>query len=180
MRDPDIVGESAWRPFTALRVLTYSSVSCANAVWGELEPMRRENNRLLYSRLLEDAMTFTHAVSIIFFGGLILFNHGCAYAGTTTRINHAMVQGGKAYITVSPSLAFAVPVNVAIGDNVAEAAANAAVGYLKGLPGAITPLNRAEAVQKGVDAGVKTAAETGQPVDREKLKTFVQEVVAKI
>ena len=73
-----------------------------------------------------------------------------------------------------------MPVNAAIGDKVAEAAANAAVGYLKGIPGAITSLNRTEAVQQGVDAGVKTAAETGQPVDREKLKTFVQEVVARI
>jgi hypothetical protein len=125
-------------------------------------------------------MTFTHAVSIIFFGGLILFNHGCAYVGSTTGTDHAMVQGGKAYITASPSLAFAVPVNAAIGDNVAEAAANAAVGYLKGLIGAITALNRTEAVQKGMDAGVKTAAETGQPVDQEKLRMFVQEVVAKI
>ena len=125
-------------------------------------------------------MIFTHAVSIMFFGGLILFNHGCAYVGPTTGTDHAMVQGGKAYVTVSPSLAFAVPVNVAIGDKVAEAAANAAVGYLKGLPGAITSLNRAEAVQQGVDAGVKKAAETGQPIDQEKLKTFVQEVVAKI
>ena len=125
-------------------------------------------------------MTFTQAVSIVFFGGLILFNHGCAYVGPTTGTDHAMVQGGKAYVTVSPSLAFAVPVNVAIGDKVAEAAANAVVGYLKGLPGAITALHRAEAVQQGVDAGVKTAAETGHPVDREKLKTFVQEVVARI
>ena len=83
-------------------------------------------------------MTFTHAVSVIFFGGLILFNHGCAYVGPTTGTDHAMVQGGKAYITVSPSLTFAVPVNVAIGDKVAEAAANAVVGYLKGLP-ASTP-----------------------------------------
>lgn len=123
-------------------------------------------------------MTFTHAVSIIFFGGLILFNQGCAHVGSTT--DHAFVQGGKAYVTVSPTLAVSVPVNAAIGDNVAEAAANTAVGYLKGLPGAITSLNRTEAVQKGVDAGVKTATETGQPVDREKLETFVQEVVARI
>jgi len=125
-------------------------------------------------------MTFTHAVSIIFFVGLILFSHGCAYVGSATGTDHAFVQGGKAYITVSPTLAVSVPVNVAIGDKVAEAAANAAVGYLKGLPGAITSLNRTEAVQQGVDAGVKKAAETGQPVDREQLKTFVQEVVAKI
>ena len=125
-------------------------------------------------------MTFTQAVSIIFFGGLILFSHGCAYVGSTTGTDHAMVQGGRAYITVSPSLAFAVPVNVAIGDKVAEAAANAAVGYLKGLPGAITSLSRVEAVKKGVDEGAKKAAETGQPVDRTKLEAFVQEVVAKI
>ena len=90
-----------------------------------------------------------------------------------------MVQGGKAYIAVSPSLAFAVPVNVAIGDKVAEAAANAAVGYLKGIPGAITSLNRTEAIQQGVGAGVKKAAEIGQPVDRGQLEV-VQEVVAKI
>ena len=125
-------------------------------------------------------MEFKHAASVIVFIGLILFNHGCAYVGPTMGTDHAMVQGGKAYVTVSPSLAFAVPVNVAIGDKVAEAAVNAAVGYLKGLPGAITSLNRTEAVQQGVDAGVKTAAETGQPVDQEKLKTFVQEVVARI
>src|SRR3954451_17422933 len=125
-------------------------------------------------------MAFPHAISVIFFSGLVLFNHGCAYVGPTTGTDHAFVQGGKAYITVSPTLAVSVPVNAAIGDNVAEAAANAAVGYLKGLPGAITSLNRAEAVQRGVDAGVKTAGETGQPVDWEKLKMFVQEVVAKI
>jgi hypothetical protein len=125
-------------------------------------------------------MKFTQTVSIIFCVGLMLINHGCAYVGPTTGTDHAMVQGGKAYITVSPSLAFAVPVNVAIGDKVAEAAANAAVGYLKGLSGAITSLNRTEAVQQGVDAGVKTAAETSQPVDQEKLRAFVQEVVAKI
>ncbi len=125
-------------------------------------------------------MEFKHAPSVIVFIGLILFNHGCAYVGPTTGTDYAMVQGGKAYITVSPSLAFAVPFNVAIGDKVAEAAVNAAVGYLKGLPGSITSLNRTEAVQQGVDAGVKTAAETGQPVDRGKLQSFVQEVVAKI
>jgi hypothetical protein len=125
-------------------------------------------------------MTFTHAVSIILFGGLILFNHGCVYVGPTTGTDHAFVQGGKAYITVSPTLAVSVPVNVDIGDTVAEAAANAAVGYLKELPGTITSLNRAEAVQQGVDAGVNKAAERGEPVDREKLKTFVHEVVAKI
>jgi hypothetical protein len=125
-------------------------------------------------------MTFTQAVSIIFFGGLILFNHGCAYIGSTTGTDHAFVQGGKAYITVSPTLAVSVPVNVAIGDKVAEAAANAAVGYLKGLPGAITALNRAEAVQKGVDAGITKGAETNQQVDRKELETFVRQVVEKI
>jgi len=125
-------------------------------------------------------MKFTQTVSVIFCVGLMVLNYGCAYVGPTTGTDHAMVQGGKAYITVSPSLAFAVPVNVAIGDKVAEAAANAAVGYLKGLPGAITSLNRTEAVQQGVDAGIKKAAEAGQPVDRTKLEAFVQEVVAKI
>ena len=97
-------------------------------------------------------MKFTQAVLGIFFG-LLLFNHGCAYVGPTTGTDHAMVQGGKAYVTVSPSLAFGAPVNVAIGDKVAEAAANAAVGYLKGLPGAITSLNRTEAVPQGVSTG---------------------------
>ena len=125
-------------------------------------------------------MTFTHAASVIVFAGLILFNHGCAYVGPTTGTDHAFVQGGKAYITVSPTLAVSVPVNVAIGDKVAEAAANAAVGYLNGIPGAITSLNRTEAIQQGVGAGVKKAAEIGQPVDRGQLEVFVQEVVAKI
>lgn len=125
-------------------------------------------------------MTFTHAASVIVFAGLILFNHGCAYVGPTTGTDHAFVQGGKAYITVSPTLAVSVPVNVALGDKVAEAAANAAVGYLKGIPGAITSLNRTEAIQQGVGAGVKKAAEIGQPVDRGQLEVFVQEVVAKI
>ena len=125
-------------------------------------------------------MTFTHAASVIVFAGLILFNHCCAYVGPTTGTDHAFVQGGKAYITVSPTLAVSVPVNVALGDKVAEAAANAAVGYLKGIPGAITSLNRTEAIQQGVGAGVKKAAEIGQPVDRGQLEVFVQEVVAKI
>ena len=125
-------------------------------------------------------MEFTHAVSVIFFVGLILFNQGCAYIGPTTGTDHAFVQGGKAYIAVSPTLAVSVLVNVAIGDKVAEAAANAAVGYLKGLSGAITALNRTEAIQQGVDAGVKKSAETGQPVDRKELENFVQQVVAKI
>jgi hypothetical protein len=126
-------------------------------------------------------MEFKHAASVIVFIGLILFNHGCAYVGPTTGTDHAFVQGGKAYITVSPTLAVSVPVNAAIGDKVAEAAANAAVGYLKGFPsGAITQQNRAEAVQQGVGAGVKKAAEVGQTVDRGQLEAFVQEVVAKI
>lgn len=125
-------------------------------------------------------MKFKQAGSVIVVVGLMLLHYGCTYVGPTTETDHAMVQGGKAYITVSPSLAFSVPVHVAIGDTVAEAAANAAVGYLKGLPGAITSLNRTEAVQQGVGAGVKKAAETGQPVDREQLTSFVQEVVAKI
>ena len=125
-------------------------------------------------------MEWKRAASVTLFVSLMLFSYGCAYVGPTTGTDHAFVQGGKAYITVSPTLAVSVPVNAAIGDKVAEAAANAAVGYLKGLPGAITSLNRTEAVQQGVGAGVKKAAETGQPVDREKLKTFVQEVVARI
>lgn len=126
-------------------------------------------------------MDWKRAASVTLFVGLMLLNYSCAYVGSTTGTDHAFVQGGKAYITVSPTLAVSVPVNVAIGDKVAEAAANAAVGYLKGVPpGAITQQNRAEAVQQGVAAGVKTAAETGQPVDREKLQSFVQEVVAKI
>ena len=125
-------------------------------------------------------MEWKRAASVTLFVSLMLFSHGCAYVGPTTGTDHAFVQGGKAYITVSPTLAVSVPVNAAIGDKVAEAAANAVVGYLKGLPGAITSLNRTEAVQQGVGAGIATAAKTGQPVDREKLKTFVQEVVAKI
>jgi len=125
-------------------------------------------------------MKFAQAGSVILCVGLMLLNYGCAYVGPTTGTDHAFVQGGKAYITVSPTLAVSVPVNVAIGDKVAEAAANAAVGYLKGLPGAITSLNRTEAVQQGVGAGVQKAAEIGQPVNREKLEAFVQEVVARI
>lgn len=125
-------------------------------------------------------MDLKHSVSVVFFVCLVLFNHGCAYVGSTTGTDFAKVEGAKAIITVSPTLTVAVPVNVAIGDEVAKAAANAAVGYLKGLPGVITPQNRAEAVQKGVDAGVQKAAETGRPVDQDKLKSFVQEVVAKI
>ena len=125
-------------------------------------------------------MELKHSFSVILFVCLILFNYGCAYVGPTTGTDHARVEGGKANITVSPTLSVSVPVNVAIGDKVAEIAANAAVGYLKGLPGAITSLNRAEAVQKGVDAGVTKAAEIGQQVDRKELEAFVQQVVAKI
>jgi hypothetical protein len=126
-------------------------------------------------------MEFKQAASVIVCVGLMVLNLGCAYVGSTTGTDHAFVQGGKAYITVSPTLAVSVPVNVVIGDKVAEAAANAAVGYLKGFPsGTITQQNRAEAIQKGVDEGVKKAAETNQPVDRGQLEAFVQEVVAKI
>ncbi len=70
--------------------------------------------------------------------------------------------------------------HVAIGDKVAEAAANAAMGYLKGLPGVITLMNRAEAVRKGIDAGITKASETAQQIDRKELEIFVQQVVAKI
>lgn len=128
-------------------------------------------------------MNSKHFSSVIFSVCLILVNQGCAYVGPTMGIEGAKVEGGKAIVTVSPTLTVAVPVNVAIGDEVAKAAANATVGYLTGLPGglgAITSLNRAEAVQKGVDAGVKKAAETSQQVDRKELETFVQQVVAKI
>ena len=128
-------------------------------------------------------MESKRSFSVILFVWLVLLHHGCVYVGPTTGTDYATVEGGKAYITVSPTLTVAVPVYVALGDKVAEAAANAAVGYLKGLPGglgAITQLNRAEAVQKGVGAGVAKAAEIGQPVDRKELETFVQQVVAKI
>lgn len=125
-------------------------------------------------------MTFTHAASVIVFGGLILFSHGCAFSkGDAIATGSGNSTGPVATVEVSPTFKVEVPVNVALGDKVAEAAANAAVGYLKGLPGAITSLSRAEAVQQGVDAGVRKAAETGQQVDRKVLETFVQGKVAK-
>ena len=142
--------------------------------------MSHKRDRLMYSQFLEGAMTFTHAASVIVFGGLILFSHGCAAPnGDVIATDHGNSIGHMATVAVSPTLAVSVPVNVALGDKVAEAAANAAVGYLKGLPGAITSLSRAEAVQQGVDAGVRKAAETGQQVDRKVLETFVQGEVAK-
>lgn len=112
----------------------------------------------------------------------MLLIQGCAVThGDTIGTDHAVVSGHVATVKVSPSLTIEVPVNVALGDKVAEIAANAAVGYLKGfLPGAITLLNRAEAVQKGEGEGLRKAAETGQQVDRKELETFVQQVVAKI
>ena len=134
-----------------------------------------------YLLSLEDTMELKQAVSVsLLVCVTMLFNHGCVYVGPPAGSDYAVVEGGKAFIIVSPTLTVAVPVNVAIGDRVAEAAANAAVGYLKGLPGATTSLNRAEAVQKGVGAGITKAAETGEEVDRKELETFVQQVVSKI
>lgn len=116
----------------------------------------------------------------MFFLAFVLFSYGCAYVGPTTGTDHAKVEGGRATIAVSPTLTATVPVHVAIGDKVAEAAANAAVGYLKGLPGVITLMSRAEAVRKGIDAGITKASETGQQIDQKELELFVQQVVAKI
>lgn len=158
-------------------VLTYSSVCCS-----------------IRARLSEHTSEF--AVSCTTGGGrvtemnpvsfrllfltLVLFSHGCAYVGPTIGTENAKVEGGKATITVSPTLTVTVPVNVAIGDKVAEAAANAAVGYLKGLSGGITLMNRIEAIQIGTGAGIAKSAEAGQQVDRKELETFLQQVVAEI
>ena len=128
-------------------------------------------------------MELNRSFSVILFIGLMLFQHSCAYVGATTGTDHATVKGGMAYIDISPSVSVKVPVNVAIGDKVAEAAANAAVGYLKGLPGGITSIsemNRAEAVKKGVAAGKSKAAETGQQINQNELEMFTQHVVAEI
>lgn len=126
-------------------------------------------------------MELKPASSVFLVGGLLLLSQGCAVIhGDIVGTDHAVVSGHVATITVSPTLKVEIPVNVALGDKVAEVAANAAVGYLKGLPGAISSLNRTEATQKGVDAGLKKAAERGQQVDRKELKEFVQQVVEKI
>jgi hypothetical protein len=114
---------------------------------------------------------------------VMLVLNGCVYVGSTTGTDHAVVEGGKAIVTVSPSVKFEVPVNISLGDEVAKAAANAAVGYLKGVPGAITQLNRDIAIQKGVESGVRQAQKSDQQVtnvDQEQLKAFVQQVVEKL
>lgn len=125
-------------------------------------------------------MKFNTSISILAYVGLILFNFGCAIVGSTTGSGHAQVVGGTATVTVSPTTTFSVPVTIGIGDKVAEAAAQAAVGYLTGLSGPLTLLHRAEAVRKGIAAGVAKADETSQPVDQQALESFVQKVVEKI
>ncbi len=125
-------------------------------------------------------MTLNLAASVMVVVVLSLLNQGCVYVGPTTGTDHAHVEGGKATITVSPTTTFSLPVHVSIGEKVAEAAANAAVGYLSGPVGPITSLLRSEAVQKGIAAGMAKAAETGQQVDRDELAHFVQKVVEKI
>ena len=111
---------------------------------------------------------------------LSLLNSSCAVVGHTTGSGQAHVVGGVATVTVSPTTTFSVPVTIGIGDKVAEAAAQAAVGYLTGLSGPLTLLNRAEAIRKGVETGVAKAAETNQSVDRQMLENFVQRVVEQI
>lgn len=59
-------------------------------------------------------MKLTRSFSVILLVCLMLFIHGCAYVGPTTGTDHAVVQGGKAYIMVSPSLTVTVPVDVAM------------------------------------------------------------------
>ena len=130
--------------------------------------------------VVEDAMACKTFHSAIILGILMLLNASCAVVGPTAGSGQANVVGGTATVTVSPTTTFSVPVTIGIGDKVAEAAAQAAVGYLTGLSGPLTVLNRAEAVRKGIEAGVAQAAETGQPVDRNALETFVQQVVEKI
>lgn len=114
---------------------------------------------------------------------MVLLHSGCAYVGSTTGTDHAVVQGGRALITYSPTLKAEVPVNAALGDEVAKAAANAAVGYLKGRGGAITQLHLDDAVQKGMDAGLNKFAESGKQVtnaERKELERFLRQVVEKI
>jgi hypothetical protein len=114
------------------------------------------------------------------FATLLLLNSSCAIVGPTTGSGEAHVSGGIATVTVSPTTTLSVPVTIGIGDKVAEAAAQAAVGYLTGLSAPVTLLNRAEAVRKGLDAGLTKAADIGQSVDRQALETFVEKVVEKI
>lgn len=132
------------------------------------------------AQFFEDEMRYRPALSTLMFTVLALIIHGCAVVGPTTGSGQAHVAGGTATVTVSPTTTFSVPVTIGIGDKVAEAAAQAAVGYLTGPVGPITSLLRSEAVQKGIEAGMAKAAETGEPVDRNALKTFLQQVVEKI
>jgi hypothetical protein len=114
---------------------------------------------------------------------VILLHSGCAHVGSTAGTDQVVVQDGWALITYSPTLKAEVPVQVALGDEVAKAAANAAVGYLKGVGGAITQLHLDGAVQKGMEAGIKKSAESGKPVtdaDRKELESFLRQVVEKI
>ena len=128
-------------------------------------------------------MDVKHSLASIISVCVMLVPNGCAYVGSTMGTDYAVVEGGKAIVTVSPTVKFEVPVTISLGDEVAKAAANAAVGYMKGIPGAITQLNRDIAIQKGVEAGLRQARKSGQEVggvDQQQLNAFVQQVVEKI
>lgn len=107
---------------------------------------------------------------------------GCAYVGSSTGTDRAVVQGGRAVIVVSPTVKAEIPVSAAIGDEVARAAADAAVQYLQGLGSPISQLNRAEAIRIGIDAAVKKSALNGrQPGEgeRQEVESFVRQIAEK-
>lgn len=89
---------------------------------------------------------------------------GCAETGgaTVTGQNNTAITGNSTTnVIVAPSLA--------LGDKVAQAAADAAKAYMGGLPSAISDADRAAALDKGVDAGLDESRKSGhEPSDAEK------------
>lgn len=119
--------------------------------------------------------------------GLCLFvtllHQGCVGPGGATRSEPVVVQGGMAFVTYSPTLKAEIAVNAVLEDEIARAAAGAAVSYLKGIAGSIAQRHLDEAVQKGLAAGLSTWAATGRQVPdavRHELERFLREVVEKI
>jgi dihydroorotase-like cyclic amidohydrolase len=118
---------------------------------------------------------------ILIFSALPLISYGCAFTGGTSAVGQgANATGGTSTVNVQASPKLEVRTQIALGDEVAKAAADAAMTYLTALP--ILPKNdqKNEAVRRGVDAGITMAKDQRQTVtmeNRAELEKYVNGIV---
>ncbi|MEQ1847330.1 MAG: hypothetical protein ABL983_17320 [Nitrospira sp.] len=105
----------------------------------------------------------------------------CAKSGDVSVVgSNSTIVGPSSTVTVGVSPSISIPVNIALGDEVARAAANAAKAYLGSGSLPIQPERVNQAIDIGVEGGLSTAIRSGRPITPEQkheLKDYVTGVV---